>query len=416
MNPYELLTSAHYRLLLTLSLIATFGLFDFMAFWYSADTIVHLFFSASISDSQRYFYIIATFAAGYLARPIGGWLLGHYGDRYGRKPALLLGFLAVSLFTLIIAILPTYAHIGALATVLFVLARLGQGVAFGSQLPTLWVYATEQLPSNSIGFGCGLVTATAMAGGFLVVALLYLLENSLTQSQMLQFGWRLPFLFGATFGLMALMLGKDLPEKRPKRQRPQLPLVQRWQGIFCVVLLSGCMSSVATVITVLLPDLVQMTFVLKNGLFAAAFLVCLGFLVLGCLLFGFLTDRVNAGLVMVFGCVGFVLAFYWLFYDLATGGAFVLATMALTGLFAGVIGAMPAVMARLCPAQHRLRTVAVGYNGVYALTGLTTPLLLGFLTYYADFAPVVYLSFVCLLTIFFSFYVYYQPRPTDIDR
>lgn len=418
MNPYELLTPAHYRLLLTVSLIAVVGLFDFMAFWYGADTIVHLFFSASTSDNQRYLYIIATFAAGYLARPLGGWLLGHYGDRYGYKPALLLGLLAVSLFTLIIALLPTYAQIGEMATVLFVLARLGQGMAFGSQLPALWTYTTKQLPNNSIGFGAGVVTAAAMLGALLVVSLLYVLENSLTQVQMLEFGWRLPFLFGVFFSILALILGKNLPEKTlclADTTEP-LPPLARWQGIFGVVLLSWCISSVVTVITVLLPDLVQMTFILKNGLFAAAFLVCLVFLVLGCLLFGFLTDRINAGVVIIIGCIGFVLAFYWLFDDLAQGGAFVLATMALTGLFAGVIGAIPAVMVRLCPIRHRLRTVAVGYNSVYALTGMTTPLLLGFLTYYADFAPVLYLSFVCLLIIFFSFYIYYQPRTADTER
>lgn len=414
-NPYQPLNRSHYRLLLIVATIAVIGFFDFMAFWYSADIIGQLFFGRHTADSDRYAYTLAMFAAGYLARPVGGWLLGGYGDRYGRKPAILLSFLGISLFTLIMGLLPTYEQAGALATLFFVLARIGQGMAFGSQLPALWTHVTEHLPAHSIGFGCGVITSATMLGGFLMVVVLELLENSLNPTQMLSIGWRLPFLFGAILGLVVLYHARNLPEtavflaNKGHHQTP-LPIAQRWQGLWGVILLSWCLSSLVTVVAILLPDLVQMTFILNNGLLFGSFVVCLGFLVLGCLLFGFLTDRQNAGVVIMLGCFGFVVSFYLLFLDLSGGGPFVLVLMAMTGLLAGVIGAMPAAMASACPTRHRLQTLAVGYNSIYALTAAFTPLLLGFLTYYADFAPVLYLSLVCLLTFFFGFYLRYQPR------
>lgn len=415
-NPYEMLSPHHYQLLLITGVVAGLGFFDFMAFWYSAEVITQLFFGNAGNDTTRYFYLIGAFAAGYLARPLGGWLLGNYGDRYGRKPAILLSLLGISLFTLIIALLPTYVHLGGVATVLFIVARIGQGMAFGSQLPALWTYITEQLPVNSIGFGCGLVMAATVMSGVLLLGLLALLDGTLTQGELFSFGWRIPFLTGAVLGLIALYFIKNLPEtpvfltQNPKASNNKLPISKRWQGVLTVVVLSWLISSVVTLIMVLLPDLVQLTFVLGNGLFNSAFILCLFFMAFSCLVFGFLTDRLNAGRVLAVGSVTFIAAFYALFCDLSAGGTFILISLSLTGLCAGILGAAPVVMVRMCPARHRLRTLAVAYNIVYALSGMTTPLLLGFVTYYADFAPVLYLSFVCIITMLWSFYIYYHPR------
>src|SRR5699024_2119428 len=102
--------------------------------------------------------------AGYLARPLGGIILAHFGDILGRKKMFTLSILLMAVPTLVIGILPTYSSVGTLAPVLLLLMRLLQGAAIGGEVPGAWVFVAEHVPERRTGIACGTLTAGLTAG------------------------------------------------------------------------------------------------------------------------------------------------------------------------------------------------------------------------------------------------------------
>lgn len=418
-TPEILLTKEYYRTIALCVLIGMVGFFDFVVFWHHSDIISLVFFTKDIGSFYQSLYLTGLFASGYLSRPLGGWLIGRYGDRYGRLPAILLCLLGISLFTLLIALLPDYEQVGILAAFLFITLRLGQGIAFGSQLPTLWVYLTEKLPIHSIGLGTGLVVSGIVLSNIFVLMLLTLLDTLLTHSELLSYGWRLPYIIGGLLGIGLLYFANKLKEtpvfltcskKQAYQPSQKITLKHKWQGIIPILVLSWFIGSVVIILSFLLHDLIKLSFDINAALLSVSVVLCLIFLGIGSVFFGFLTDRVNTGKIIAIGSVLFTLSLFYLFYDLNNGGKFILLSLALVGFFGGVIGAMPVIMTRLCPARHRLSTVCIGYNVIYAVLGVLLPPSLGFLSYYAEFTPAVYLSFVAMMALFLSFYIQDNPR------
>lgn len=409
---YKPLTKDDYRVISLCTLIGMVGFFDFVIFWHNAEIISLVFFTPKISPFYHSLYLTGLFASGYLSRPLGGWLIGRYGDKYGRRPAILLCFLGITLFTLLTSVLPSYEQVGILAPCLFIITRLGQGIAFGSQLPALWVYLTEKLPIYSIGLGTGLVVSAVALGNVFILVLLNFLDTLLTQSELVGYGWRLPYMLGGLLGVLILYFANNLKETPVflTLRQTQSPPKHDWQGITPTLILSWFIASVFITVSFLFYNLVELSFEVNKALLGISTVLCLIFLSIGSLFFGFLTDRINAGKIIAIGSVLFSLALFWLFYDLGSGGDFMLLSFTLVGFFGGIIGAMPVIMARLCPARHRLSTVSVGYSAVYAILGVFLPPLIGFLTYYADFAPAVYLSLVAMMVLFLSFYIQDSPR------
>lgn len=408
------LSAADYKLLMFCVIIAILGFFDFMIFWHSADFILSLFFSTQEQESEQYIYLLALFTAGYILRPLGGFWFGHYADKHGRKPALLLSLLGVSVFTLIMALLPVQS-LGMGALLLFMAARLGQGIAFGAQPCIVWTYLCERLPLHSIGFACGLTVSGVFVSVLLMLIMLNIIDNSLTQQQLLNYGWRLPFLIGGLITLSLFFLTKKIDESpvflaQQTKAQPPLNLKQRWQGIIPTMILTWFITSITTIMVFLLKDMIYIGFLVDGSILNIALVVCLVFLVIGCVFFGFLTDRTNAAKVLCVGCILFAISAVLLTYDLNAGGNFMLLSFALTGFFGGVIGAAPVMIVRLCPARHRLRTICTGYNGVVVIVAAAIVPLLNWLMYYTAFALSAYLGFLCMMVMFFAFYAYYLPR------
>lgn len=420
-DPHPLLDRHHRFLLITTALVGAVSFFDFLATWHLLE-VIGIALSPNHSGRVSEWQAVVIFMAGYLSRPLGAFLVGRYGDTYGRKPALFLNFLMLIVFTVMIALLPPNAWVGELAIYLFIIARLGQGMAFGSQFPILWTYVTEKLPLQNIGLGTGIVTGSAMLGGFLFFLLFGLIENTLTQDQVILYGWRLPFLMSGGLGLLLLLMVKQLTEtpvflyNQPTRQQtPPLPFFskKRWQKALPIAILSWFIASIVMVMIFLLKTLLEFSFVHYDEFLVIGSQISLFFLTIGSVFFGFLTDRTNTAKVLVIGCALFIASIFGLFYDLSTGGRMLVLSFALTGFFAGIIGASPAIMIRICPAQHRLSNVSLIYNSVYAGVGIFLPIALGYTTFYAKYSSVIYLAFVCMAVMFVSFYLYYYPKNKD---
>ena len=155
----------------------------------------------------------AVFAVGFLARPVGGWLMGIYADRYGRKRALFFSVVLMCMGSLIIALTPSYATIGVAAPVLLVLARLLQGLSVGGEYGTSATYLSEVANKENRGFFSSFQYVTLIAGQLVALALLIVLQQFvLTHEQLEAWGWRIPFFIGALCALIAMRMRSHMEE------------------------------------------------------------------------------------------------------------------------------------------------------------------------------------------------------------
>lgn len=155
----------------------------------------------------------AIFAVGFFMRPVGGWLMGSYADRHGRKKALITSVLLMCFGSFMIACTPSYDSIGITAPILLILARLLQGLSVGGEYASSATYLTEMAAKNNRGFFSSFQYVTLIAGQLLALFVLILLQYVfLTAEQLEAWGWRIPFIIGALFALVALYLRMGMQE------------------------------------------------------------------------------------------------------------------------------------------------------------------------------------------------------------
>lgn len=154
----------------------------------------------------------AVFAVGFFMRPVGGWLLGLYGDRHGRRAALTASVLLMSGGSLLIALAPGYETIGVAAPVLLVLARLLQGLSVGGEYGASATYLSEMAGQAHRGFWSSFQYVTLISGQLIALGVLLLLQRMMTDAELMAWGWRIPFAIGAAGAIVAVWLRRGLEE------------------------------------------------------------------------------------------------------------------------------------------------------------------------------------------------------------
>ncbi|WP_339731346.1 MFS transporter [uncultured Gimesia sp.] len=186
--------------------------YDFAVYGFFAPTLGKLFFP---SDNPTTSLIAAfgAFAAGFLMRPVGAVLFGHIGDRLGRKKALTLSVMMMAVPTLLVGVLPTHAQIGVSAAVLMVILRMIQGVSVGGEYTSSFVFLVEHAPPHRraffgswsmIGATCGILLGSAVGA---------LINTFTTNEQLLEWGWRIPFLSGVLVAFVGYFIRHGIPEQ-----------------------------------------------------------------------------------------------------------------------------------------------------------------------------------------------------------
>ena len=183
--------------------------------WY-AYSVFSLYFAPSFFPEGSYtaqlLQAAAVFAVGFLVRPVGGWLLGAYADRHGRRAALLLSVWLMCGGSLLIAVAPPFAAIGVGAPALLLLARLVQGLSVGGEYGTSATYLSEVADARNRGFYSSFQYVTLLGGQLLALLVQMGLQAALSEHELLAWGWRVPFVVGAAAALSALWLRRTMPE------------------------------------------------------------------------------------------------------------------------------------------------------------------------------------------------------------
>ena len=185
--------------------------FDFYVYAFCALYFAPVFFPSD-NPTVQLLNTAGVFAAGFLMRPIGGWIFGRLADRRGRKHSLMISVLMMCFGSLVIACLPTYASIGAWAPFLLLVARLIQGLSVGGEYGTTATYMSEVALRGQRGFFASFQYVTLIGGQLLAVLVVVILQQLLTEDELRAWGWRIPFVVGALAALISLMLRRSLKE------------------------------------------------------------------------------------------------------------------------------------------------------------------------------------------------------------
>jgi MHS family dicarboxylic acid transporter PcaT-like MFS transporter len=185
--------------------------FDFYVYAFAAIYFAPAFFPKSDSTVQL-LNTAGVFAAGFLMRPIGGWLFGRIADKQGRRASLLISVVMMCGGSLLIACMPTYATIGAWAPALLLVARLFQGLSVGGEYGATATYMSEVALRGQRGFFSSFQYVTLIGGQLLAVLVVVALQQFLTEAELKAYGWRIPFVVGAITAVVALYLRRTLHE------------------------------------------------------------------------------------------------------------------------------------------------------------------------------------------------------------
>ncbi|TBR39607.1 MULTISPECIES: MFS transporter [Dyella] len=397
--------------------------YDFVVFVFFALPLSELFFPKDTPAWLATMQVYGIFAAGYLARPLGGIVMAHFGDRLGRKRMFALSVFLMALPTLAIGLLPIYAQVGLLAPMLLLFLRIVQGVAIGGEVPGAWVFVAEHAPRGKVGFACASLTSGLTVGILIGSLSAAWINHHLTHDEILAWGWRLPFLLGGVFGFVAVWLRRWLSEtpvftalRERKELSRGLPLrtvfAEHRSGVVVSMLVTWMLTAAILVLILVLPNMVQKQFgisadaaFLGNSL--AALCLCVG-----CLAYGLLVDRIGDRLALLVGAVALTIGTYLLFFDLAAGGARFLWLYPLVGFLVGAVGVVPTVMVKAFPAPVRFSGLSFGYNVAYALFGATTALVIETLAQWLGrMAPAHYVAFTALVAVVVAIWLMRKPEP-----
>jgi len=316
------------------------------------------------------------FAIGFVMRPVGGWLFGHLADHHGRRNALMLSVLLMCCGSLVIAVTPTYASIGAAAPVLLGLARIVQGLSLGGEYGASATYLTEVADDKHRGFYVSFHYVTLIGGQLCAILVLLVLQQFfLTPAQMRAWGWRIPFAIGALLAVIAVVMRRSLHETedfieartRQKRDSSFRTLFKYPREVFIVIGLTAGGTTAFYTYTTYMQKFLKLSVGLSDN---QTTMVSAGSLVFAaCLqpIYGALSDRIGRKPLLIwFGLMGTVCTIPLLrsLQSAKSAGAAFLLIAAAWLIVAGYTSVNALVKAELFPTRVR----ATGVGLPYAIT------------------------------------------------
>jgi MFS family permease len=395
------LSASEIRTLALASAGGALEFYDFVIFVFFTSIIGKLFFAAGLPDWVRQAQTLGIFAAGYLARPLGGIIIAHFGDKYGRKRMFTFSVFLMAVPTTLIGLLPTYQSIGVAAPLLLLLMRLMQGAAIGGEAPGAWVFVAEHANPKRVGFAIGLLTSGLSFGILLGSLSAATLNRLFTPQQILAGAWRIPFLTGGVFGFIVMWLRRWLHEtpvfeamRKQASLSRGLPLgkvLHSYRRAVAISIVSTWMLTAAIVVVLLLtPAIMPKLLGISPASVQIANLAAIAAVCVSVVVVGAATDRYGVHPVAVPLLLFLMASSYALYRGAALNPSALLPLYLLAGIGVGGSVLTPIAMVRAFPAPIRFSGVSFSYNLSYALFGGVTPLLVAWLAHLDRTGPALY--------------------------
>lgn len=355
--------------------------YDFLLYAYFAPILAPLFFPAK-DPFVSLLLTFSVFALGFLVRPLGAVIVGRIGDKYGRRQALLITMSLMTVPTVLVGLLPGYAQIGIWAPLMLILIRVAQGLAVSGEIASAATYMIEYAHPNRRGFAGSLVMSSAFLGIMCGAVVALMLTEFMSPSLLHSWGWRLPFLLAAVFGVIGLMIRLRSIESpqflalKHLQTAPIKTLMKKYPGL----LLQGVAITVIAAIgnyflaTYFSNYLVSAGLALKQAMLItviamAVFVIMIPFC-------GFLSDIFGRRKVFFIGVLALMImafpCFFWLsqhsFWQVLVAEIIFVIVLAFTS------GPVLTAVAELFPTEVRNSGLSLAYNIALALFGGTTPM------------------------------------------
>lgn len=345
-----------------------------------------LFFPVGGDPMQGTLLAFSGFAVGFLARPLGGIVFGHIGDRYSRKMTLIMTLTLMGATTFVIGLLPVYAQIGIWAPISLITLRFLQGVASGGEWGGGVLMLSENAPASRRGYFTAW-SQMGVSGGFVLSAFAFYLVQKLPEDDLMSWGWRVPFLLSIVIFLVGVYIRKNIRESKafsqakPEAKHEKIPLM---------VLIREHPKALLQAIALRLPEngasYIFFTFSvvyakhigIGTGEIISAVTLAMLVEFFSILFWGALSDRIGLKPVYYIGVIGLLVMAFPFFWLLSTGDYGWIMVAMLLGLpfcHGAIIGTQPCIMSDLFPVRVRYSGLALGHEVGSIFSGGLGPML-----------------------------------------
>ncbi|WP_156096470.1 MFS transporter [Amycolatopsis jejuensis] len=402
--------------------------YDFFIFGSMAALVFNKVFFPNFSSATGTLAAFATFGAGFVARPLGGIVFGHLGDRVGRKVSLVVTLTLMGGATFCMGVLPGYASIGAAAPIILVVLRLLQGVALGGEWSGAASLAIEHAPEGRRGYYGGWVQYGGVFGPALATVTVLVLNAGLSDAALFSWGWRIPFLLSGLLVVIGLFVRLKIDETpvfrtiKAAQETVRFPFLvairTQWRSILAVAGMHLTNSTIAYTVEVFLLSYATKDVGLDRTTVLLAMFIMQAIASVSALPLGALADRVRPASIYLVGTIGLFVVAAPMFWLIGTG-TFVLIV---AGFVLGKTIAITTYMVQaklfteLFPADVRCSGTAIGLQGATVLAGATAPLVAAALMTWSGGNPMSVASYLMVIALISTAATLYARRKSRVNR
>lgn len=410
-DPASMNTPQMRRILFSSFMGSAIEFYDFLLYALATSLVFNKVFFNNLSEGMDSVAGFATFAVGYLARPLGGYLFGRFGDTVGRKKMLVITMTLMGLATVGIGLLPDQNTIGVAAPLLLLLLRVVQGIGLGGEIGGAVLVAVEHAPGSRRGFAASFANLGGPAGSFLAATVLGVFSANLSPEAFLSWGWRVPFLLSVVLVAIGMMvrlqvsetpLFRELEAKADRKRRPARDIfVKHWRPLVIGIaaglggfatqgFLSVWAVQHAAAVGVAKPDILTIKAWAPLGMF---FVMAFS---------AWISDKVGRRTVMLTACVVGVIGAFPLLFSLDSGtvaGAAVAIIAGQATLQGSLFGPYTAFLSELFPTEVRYTGTSLAYQSASTIGAGFSPLIAAaLLTRFDTVVPIatVYVLAFCI--------------------